>query len=169
MPRLAGIVVLCLTGDDGDPDGPQHNTLRGIFMHIGAAVGFATHILLLTHFGKRLAIVPFTFWQLTLTAGLASALVGYSGLWATSEPVHAVELSLAVAYMGVLATAIAIAVQARVQPRIPPLHVALLFALQPLFAAFAGWLFQGDRLGTWQWLGGGLIVGGVVVTGLDRS
>jgi drug/metabolite transporter (DMT)-like permease len=49
------------------------------------------------------------------------------------------------------------------------MHVALLFALQPLFAALAGWALQGDRLGAVQWFGGALIVAGVIVTSLDRA
>ena len=58
--------------------------------------------------------------------------------------------------------------QARIQHRIPPQHLALLFALQPLFAALAGWMLQGDHLGSLQWTGGGLIGAGVVVAALDR-
>ena len=36
-----GIVTLCLTGES-DPDGVQVNTLRGILLQVGSAVGFAT-------------------------------------------------------------------------------------------------------------------------------
>jgi len=71
--------------------------------------------------------------------------------------------------MGVLATGLAIGVQAYVQPKIRPTHVALLFALQPLFAALAGWIFLDDRLGTIQWIGGGLIVAAVVIAARDQA
>jgi drug/metabolite transporter (DMT)-like permease len=47
--------------------------------------------------------------------------------------------------------------------------VPLLFAMQPLFAALCGALLQGDRLGVTQFVGGGLIVVGVVVTSFDRA
>jgi drug/metabolite transporter (DMT)-like permease len=47
--------------------------------------------------------------------------------------------------------------------------VPLLFAMQPLFAAVCGAAFQGDRLGMTQFVGGGLIVVGVVVTSFDRA
>ena len=70
---------------------------------------------------------------------------------------------------GVLATGLAIGVQAKVQPRIKPTHVALLFALQPLFAALAGWMFLDDRLGATQWIGGGMIVSAVVLAARDQS
>lgn len=170
---LAGIIVLCLTGDSGPPEpfAVQHNTVRGILLQVGSAIGFAAHILLLSHFGKKLAVAPFTFWQLAFTGALATAgtfLVSGIGVdgatvaWTTG-------LVLGVAYLGVLATGVAIGVQATVQHRIPPTHVALLFALQPLFAAIAGWAFQNDRLEPMQWFGGALIVAGVVVASRDRQ
>ena len=55
------------------------------------------------------------------------------------------------------------------QHQIPPTHVALLFALQPLFAALAGWAFQDDRLAPLQWIGGALIVTGVIIASRDRA
>jgi drug/metabolite transporter (DMT)-like permease len=79
------------------------------------------------------------------------------------------SLLATLAYLGILSTAVAIGIQAKVQHRIPPAHVALLFTLQPLFAALCGWLALGDHLGAMQLLGGGLIVLGVVVTSLDRA
>ena len=67
-----------------------------------------------------------------------------------------------------LCTAIGIALQSRVQPRIPPLHVALLFTTQPLFAALTGWATLGESLGARDLAGAALIIAGVVVTSLDR-
>ena len=167
---LAGILTLCATGEL-DPDGVQVNTRRGILLQVGAAVGFAAHILLLSHYGKKLATAPFTFWQLALTGAAAIlATVFVSGVSADEQPVTwSLPLLLQLGYMGVLATGLAIGVQAYVQPKIRPTHVALLFALQPLFAALAGWIFLDDRLGAPQWIGGGLIVAAVVVAARDQS
>ncbi|MFK7741545.1 MAG: DMT family transporter [Planctomycetota bacterium] len=167
---VTGIVVLCLAVESA-PGGVQQNTLRGVLLQVGSAFGFAAHILLLSHYGNRLAIAPFTFWQLAFTAVLASAatwLLG--GVAADGVETLTVDfgLVLVLAYLGVLATGVAIGVQATVQPKIPPTHVALLFAMQPLFAALSGWLFQGDSLGPWQWAGGALIVLGVIAVARDR-
>lgn len=175
---LTGVIVLCLTGDPTPPSDPalqdqvvQRNTLRGILLQIGSAIGFAAHILLLSHYGKKLAVAPFTFWQLAFT-GLV-AIVGttlVSGISVDDNPVEwTPSLLWALFYLGVLATGVAIGVQASVQHKIPPTHVALLFALQPLFAAIAGWLFQDDQLEPMQWVGGALIVTGVVIASRDRQ
>jgi|GEM_PF-251425 len=167
---LAGILTLCLT-NDVDPNGVQVNTRRGILLQVGAATGFAAHILMLSHYGKKLATAPFTFWQLALT-GLAASCATFfvSGVSVDGASIDLdFTLILQLAYMGVLATGVAIGVQAHVQPKIRPAQVAMLFALQPLFAALAGWAFLDDRLGAAQWTGGALIIAGVVAAARERS
>ena len=175
---LTGVVVLCLSGDP-DPaasDGVseqivRHNTLRGILLQVGSAIGFAAHILQLSHYSSQLAVAPFTFWQLAFTGTVAIAgTLLVSGISADDNPVvWTPSLLASLFYLGVLATGVAIGVQAHVQHKIPPTHVALLFALQPLFAALAGWAFQDDRLEPMQWFGGALIVSGVVFASRDQG
>ncbi|MCB9876880.1 MAG: DMT family transporter [Planctomycetes bacterium] len=166
---LAGIVTLCARSGDDDPT--QQNTLRGMLLQVGSAALFAVHILLLSHFGKTLSALVFTCWQFVVISAMgwvAVALQGDVALDAARGVNWTFEVLGAIAYLGVMANAVAIGVQARIQHRIPPQHLALLFALQPLFAALAGWMLQGDHLGSLQWTGGGLIVAGVVVAALDR-
>jgi drug/metabolite transporter (DMT)-like permease len=179
---LIGIVTLCLSGDADAKASTaaiitpgaavvQHNTVRGILLQVGSAFGFAAHILLLSHYGSRLAVAPFTFWQLAFTGTIAAAgTFLISGIGIDGNPVAwTMPLVLSIGYLGVLATGMAIGIQANVQHKIPATHVALLFALQPLFAAIAGWAFQGDQLEPMQWVGGALIVAGVIVASRDRG
>ena len=174
---LTGVIVLCLSGDPNLTAAEalqepivRHNTLRGILLQVGSAIGFAAHILLLSHYGSRLAVAPFTFWQLAFTSVIA--IVGttmVSGISVDGRPVvWTLSLIGCLFYLGVLATGVAIGVQAHVQYKIPPTHVALLFALQPLFAALLGWAFQDDQLEPMQWVGGALIVTGVVFASRDQ-
>lgn len=174
---LTGVIVLCLSGDANpaatdalQQQAVQHNTVRGILLQVGSAIGFAAHILLLSHYGSRLAVAPFTFWQLAFTGVIATAgTLLVSGISVDGDQVAwTPSLLWAFFYLGVLATGVAIGVQANVQHKIPPTHVALLFALQPLFAAIAGWAFQGDQLEPMQWVGGALIVTGVIITSRDQ-
>jgi drug/metabolite transporter (DMT)-like permease len=164
---LSGIVLLCLP----DPAAGGTDTLRGILLQIGSSIGFAVHILLLSHYGRSLPIAAFTLWQLVVIAiagSLAAAMTGGLSIDAVTEVHFDTRMLLLLGYLGVLATAFAIGVQAKVQHRIPPTHVALLFCLQPLGAALCGWAFQGDRLGAVQLTGGAIIVAGVALTSLDR-
>ena len=43
---------------------------------------------------------------------------------------------------------------------------ALIFCLEPVFAALASWVWFGERLSALQWVGGGLILAGMVLAEL---
>jgi drug/metabolite transporter (DMT)-like permease len=147
------------------------DTPRGIALQIGSSVSYAAHVLLLSRLGKHAAPLPFCLWQLLVTALAGTlGLLGAGGLSADDgdAPAASLRLVLDLVYLGALATALGIAVQARVQPQIPPMQVALLFATQPLFAALAGFALQGDQLGCVHVAGGALIVAGIVITSCDR-
>lgn len=164
--------MACLVWPTAAPTGAAVDTPRGIALQVGSSVSYAAHVLLLSRLGRRAPALAFCFWQLAFTAVVASialAVDGQVGAGVASTPVVTVGLLRDVLYLGALSTALGIAVQARVQPQIPPMHVALLFATQPLFAALAGWLFLGDAMGGAQWAGGALIVAGIVVTSCDRA
>lgn len=166
---VTGVVVLCVAGDAATADDAATGTLRGVLLQVGSAVGFAAHILLLSHFGGRLPTAPFAFWQLGFTGAVAAIGTCFTGVSVDGSPLEwTPDLLFAIGYLGVLATGVAIGVQAKVQPKIKPTHVALLFALQPLFTAIAGWVFLGDRLSAGQWLGGGLIVSAVVLAAREQ-
>lgn len=168
---IAGIVLICWPSEDGGAADGRRDTLRGILLQIGSSTSYAGHVLLLSRFGRSVPTAAFICWQLLFVAvaGTTAALLTGGIAAAPDAPIRwNGELLLALAYLGVLATAVGIGVQSRVQHRVPPTHLALLFALQPLFAALCGWALQGDRLGAMQVAGGGLIVFGVVVTSLDR-
>jgi drug/metabolite transporter (DMT)-like permease len=167
---IAGMVAICWPSE-GPADGPK-DTLFGILLQVGSSASYATHVLLLSRFGQRMPVAAFTLVQMVVVASAATVAMLVTGRFAaTADGTVAWNGSLlaTLAYLGILSTAVAIGIQAKVQHRIPPAHVALLFTLQPLFAALCGWLALGDHLGAMQLLGGGLIVLGVVVTSLDRA
>ncbi len=167
---IAGMVAICWPSE-GPADGPK-DTLFGILLQVGSSASYATHVLLLSRFGQRMPVAAFTLVQMVVVASAATVAMLVTGRFAaTADGAVAWDGSLlaTLAYLGILSTAVAIGIQAKVQHRIPPAHVALLFTLQPLFAALCGWLALGDHLGAMQLLGGGLIVLGVVVTSLDRA
>jgi len=165
---LVGLVLLCLGTKD---PGVKQDTMRGILLQIASSTSYAGHILLLSRFGRNMPAMPFCLWQLVVVAIAATLATLIHGGWA-AESVAQVDwtpvLVFAIAYLGLLATALGIGVQTKVQHKIPPMHLALLFALQPMFAALIGWAALGDQMGPMQWVGGAVIVAGVIVTSLDR-
>jgi len=69
-----------------------------------------------------------------------------------------------IGYLGLVATAIGIAVQSRYQPLVRPSHLALLFATQPGFAALGGWLLMGDQMFWQHGIGSLCIVAGILIS-----
>ncbi len=148
---------------------PLERTLRlapGDLWVLACAVGFAGHILSTGAFSPRHAVLPFTLVQLLTVAGLTSlaalvlearALVPPPGAW------------LAIGYMGLVATACVFGVQSWAQHHTSPTHTALIFALEPVFAALFAIAIGGEMLASRQWLGGGLILLGMVAAELGGN
>ena len=172
---LAGLVLLCSSGADPSEGGPV-DTLRGILLQIGSSCCFAAHILMISRLSPLPDLdslaegrvvrpdVTYCMWQL-LTVSVGSSLI----LLAAGQPTFgAVPLDAStwveLGYLGVVATAIGIAVQSRYQPLVRPSHLALLFATQPGFAALGGWLLMGDRMFWQHGIGSLCIVAGIVIS-----
>src|SRR2546425_9485437 len=66
-------------------------------------------------------------------------------------------------YAAVFATALALLWQMQAQRHMSSARAALIFCFEAVFAAAASWLWFGERLSPTQWLGGGLILAGMVV------
>ncbi|MEJ7652843.1 MAG: DMT family transporter [Chloroflexia bacterium] len=64
----------------------------------------------------------------------------------------------AIAITGLGASAFAFWMQTYAQQRIPAARAAVIMAIEPVWAAIAGYLFAGDRLTEVQWIGAGLML-----------
>ena len=109
----------------------------------GCAIAFAVQIVLIAHVAGW--VDPL---RLTLVQVLAAGLLNAVSAVLTERPVAGLgaEIWVAAAAMGLVATAVAVLVQVTVQRYTTAVHTALIFTLEPLFAAaFGAWL-QGDRL-----------------------
>jgi drug/metabolite transporter (DMT)-like permease len=71
-----------------------------------------------------------------------------------------------IAFLGVVATALAIALQVSMQRFTSAVHAVLIFSLEPVFAALFGVWLQDDRLQIGAWVGAGLILSGMLVAEL---
>lgn len=79
-----------------------------------------------------------------------------------------VETYLAIVYLAAVCTALVAVMQTYAQRVVPAYLAALIFVLEPVFAAlFAYWLL-GERLGPWGWAGGALVVVAMLVAELRR-
>jgi drug/metabolite transporter (DMT)-like permease len=153
---LAGLYFLIL------PSGISRVNL-GDALSLAGAVSFAFHIVLVGKYTRVHSFVHLVPVQV-LTAGVLSFLC------LPFEPARFIRwtpwLAFALVITGVLATAFAFSVQNWAQRFTPAAHTALIFALEPVFAALTSFLTGSEQMGGKVILGSALILAGMVVSEL---
>ncbi|MFN0070739.1 MAG: DMT family transporter [Chloroflexota bacterium] len=155
---VAGMALLSLGGND------LAAFAVGDLLVLGCALAFTGHILALGRFAPYMSLVRLTFIQV-LAAGLLCLPLAVS-----LEPFSLGGLSVAlpaVVFTAALATVGAYYVQARAQRFTSATHTALIFALEPVFAALFAYGFGGERLGGLEVIGCLLILLGILTTQLE--
>jgi drug/metabolite transporter (DMT)-like permease len=127
----------------------------GDVLTLGCAILFGLHIALLDRTAERHDPIGLAAVQLLTCALLFGAAWGCQGHVAVPPR----EVWLALAATGLFASAGAYLLQTAAQRELPALEVTLIFALEPAFAAFFGWLLAGDRLAALQLAGAVLMLG----------
>ena len=151
----AGMILLTnpaqvLTGETG----------WGELLTIACAAAFAGHILTTGRYAARAGLSALSLVQL----GTASLLFWAALPWL--EPVRVRptwRLGAAILITAVVCTAMAFTVQAWAQRHTSATRVALIFALEPVSAAVASYVFAGEVLPAAGIVGGLLILAGVLV------
>jgi drug/metabolite transporter (DMT)-like permease len=142
---------------------------KGDLLTLAGAVLFALHVVYTERMGRGASASALTIIQfVTVTAcsGLAFLLFG-------QKPVPLAGFNLlqwsAIAYCGLLATAVGYLFQTKAQQKIPTFRTAVLLATEPLFA---GIFAIGLRFDPFDWrvvIGGLLIVAGMVLASWDSK
>lgn len=149
---LSGLALMTLTDVSG--------INIGDLIIVGTAFAYAVHILLIDR-GLR------KFPPLQLAAAQVWPVAVFSWLWAIPE-VHLIpqlpaSVWWSILYLAVVATALVLILQNTAQQVVKPHTAALIFVLEPVFAALFGYLVLGEQLGLAGWLGGLLVVTGMIV------
>ena len=132
----------------------------GDMLVLVTALTYAVYIVYLGEVAGKVRGTSLAFMQ-----HLPMALLAW--LWALPQvgDLSAVPLTtyLAIVYLAVVATALVAVIQTYAQRVVPAHLAALIFVLEPAFAALFAYLTLGERLGTLGWIGGGLLLGAMVV------
>jgi drug/metabolite transporter (DMT)-like permease len=138
----------------------------GDLLTLICAIVFALHILLL---GRYLPTSDYR--QLTLLQVAGGAVIGTIMIpvletpFLVWDPLFALYLFIT----GVLATGVAFYIQNRAQRVTTPNRTALIFSLEPFFAALFAFLILGDALTGKEWFGGVLVLAGILTSEFKRS
>ena len=149
-----------LTLDDGFSIQP------GDLWVLACAFMFALHIVSVARYSPQYDSIRLSIIQIAVVAPLA-----LTGAFAFEKPTLDLPASTwgAIIFTGVVATALVFSLQVYVQRFTTPTHTALLFALEPVFAAFFGWWLANEELGSREIVGCALILLGMVFAELGDS
>lgn len=131
------------------------------------AVLFAAHIVVVDRLAPRFDPVLLAWVQMGTVAAVAttSAWAFHGGM----PGVLAAESAAPLLYLGLLATAGALLAQVSLQRFVAPARVGLILSLEPVFAALFAWMLLGERLAPSGWVGGALVLAGVILAELDAA
>jgi len=164
-PRLAVGVALALAAvGTWLVTGPESGGLnRGDMLTLVTAVTFGGQIVATTALARRYPIARLVWLEIAGTALLAAVAAPF---------VERVQVDWTLSLVGALlftaigASVVALLLQIKAQREMSSARAAVLFCSETLFAAATSWLVVGERLSAIQWLGGGLILAGMVVAEL---
>ncbi|WP_205507778.1 DMT family transporter [Myxococcus vastator] len=132
----------------------------GDVLSLGCAVAYACHILMTERHAPKqgvMGLVAVQLWTVALLSALCLPFVERRVAWHPS-------FVGAVLVCGVFASALAISVQTWGQARTTAVRAALIYSLESVFAALYSVLLGYETLGPREWLGGALILSGVLMS-----
>ena len=154
---ILSVVGLCLLS--------INNTLNLAFgvgeaLLLGCAVAFAMQIIMIGKYAPGANAINLAIVQLTLTSVLSCLAIPIA-----REPfiMPALPVWGAVLFMGVADLAFTLLAINWVQQYVSSTRAALIYALEPMWAALAGFLLAGDVLSLPAWIGCGFILLGMIV------
>lgn len=161
-PALAGVLLafLGMTLLSAPWSDSSQATLLGDSLTLGCAVVFAGQIVALGRIAPKHPLLPLLLLQLATTAAFA---ILFGPVVETQHFESSPRLWGALSFLALFATLLAFGIQTWAQKILPPVRVALISALEPVFAALWAALLIGERLTRPELLGGALIVLGVLV------
>jgi drug/metabolite transporter (DMT)-like permease len=136
---------------------------RGDVLTLFGAMAFAIHIVLVGVYTRRYSFLHLAPGQI-LVVGIVATLAMPLGPPGSLSIHWTGRLLFAIGVTAIFATAFAFSLQVWAQQYTPPAHTALIFSLEPVFAALASRIVTKEHLGGKILLGSALILVGMVIS-----
>jgi drug/metabolite transporter (DMT)-like permease len=139
---------------------------KGDLLTFVTAVAFGGQIVAISALAPRYSMPRLLWLEITGTAVLAGI---------AAPLAEAIRIDWSTGFVGALlfvtlgATVLALLLQLRAQREMSSARAAVIFCSETLFAAVTSWVVLGERMSLSQWIGGGLILGGMLVTAIPDS
>jgi len=141
---------------------------RGDLLVLACAAVFALHIIVVGRYSARHPVGALSFLQVATTGVLTVLMLPLVSLtaWEPFRVNWSTSLVFAVLITAVFATAICFSIQVWAQQYTTATHTAIIFTLEPVFAAITSYLLLSERLGVRALLGAALILAGILLAEL---
>lgn len=146
------------------PNGSSFNVGDGLTFV--CVIAYSIYIVLLDIYTKRFPVGP-----LTVVIFGSTAIFSLIGLLLFEKPIVVLEWEplAALLYLSVVATYGTLRLQAQYQRFTTPTRAAIVFSVEPVFAAFIAYLALGEILGVAGIVGGALIIIGILISELFET
>ncbi len=145
----------------------------GDTLTLASTLFYAIYILTLEHCARRTAQAPLRATRMAavqalvmFAASAALLLVRHGGVASSLDTLAALPAAswAALLYLGMVASVLVVTLQAWGQQRVDAMRSAIVFGLEPVFAALTAWALIGERMGPAGMAGAALIVLALVVS-----
>lgn len=138
----------------------------GDFLTLLCAFAFAMHIVLISKYASKMD----TYLLASIQIGMVALLSGIVSL-IFEKPFTPTSLDVwgAIIITGVFATAFAFVAQNTMQAYTTATHTALIFSLEPVFAALAAYLIAGETMSIRAIIGGAFMLAGIILSELPEK
>lgn len=155
---LLGLYLLTMTGES--------SLGAGDLLLLLCAVVFSGHILIIDHFSPKVDCVAMACIQFSVCAVLCTA---GALIFETPSFPDILEAKVPILYAGVLSSGVAYTLQIVGQKRTPPVIASMIFSLEAVFAALAGWIILKEKLSPVEIVGSVLMFGAIILAQLSHN
>lgn len=165
-PKLGNIIGVVLVAIGlfllTSPKGSEFNFGDGLTLI--CAMSFSLYTVYLCIYGKEHDPAHLTFMQFISTALLSIFVVSF---WETAYINISVNFAMLIVYLTVVSTVVALYVMAKYQKYTTPTRSAVIYSLEPPFAALFAFFIIGEKLGIAGVIGGVIILLGLIISELS--
>ena len=137
----------------------------GDILTFGCAIAFALHLIIQDNYTKKCRTM-FLFFPQLITVSILAFIFNF--IFETQEIIWTNQLYISLGITSLLATLFGIGAMVWAQKIISPSRTAIIFSTEPLFAAIFAMAIIGEYLSPIEWLGGFLIIIGVLYSELGN-
>lgn len=156
---LAGTIIVTL--DKPGADAAANSTLVGNAIMLFCALSWSASTVISRPVLKYISPVELTFWGMGLALPF-HILIAFFQPEANIAIAYQPKVASAILYSGIFSTGIALAMWSYGVKILGASHASIYSNLIPLVAMFFGWLILSEIPTTFQWIGGGMIVSGLL-------